>query len=114
MRHRKQLYMLVVSAIALLGMSVSCDDGKTPSPSPCDIDPGSCQSVIEAKDFFLFKQGSWWVYEEETTHERDSLYVISYANSTSYGFDCRIKSSATIMNIITGLNITASITDAAL
>lgn len=41
---------------------------------------GTCRSVLEAKEFFLFKEGSWWVYEEETTHERDSQYVYDYQN----------------------------------
>lgn len=95
MRHHRQLYILAISAIALLGMGVSCDDSKTPLPSACETNPENCQTIFEAKDFFLFKQGSWWVYEEETSHERDSLYVTQYANSTTYGFDCQIKSSLT-------------------
>ncbi len=28
-----------------------------------------------AKDFFVFKEGSWWVYEEEKTKEIDSIWV---------------------------------------
>ncbi len=40
--------------------------------------------------------GSWWVYEEETTHERDSMYVTESINDPdSYNFDMRIKSSLT-------------------
>ena len=31
--------------------------------------------IPHALDFFYFKTGSWWVYEEETTGERDSIWV---------------------------------------
>lgn len=53
----------------------------------------TCRSVLEAKDFFLFKEGSWWVYEEETTHERDSQYVYQSSNTTGYYFFTGIHSS---------------------
>ncbi len=29
----------------------------------------------DAKEFFIFKKGSWWLYENEQTHERDCLYI---------------------------------------
>jgi predicted small secreted protein len=54
---------------------------------------GTCRSVLEAKEFFLFKEGSWWVYEEETTHERDSQYVYEYHNTSGYDFDMRVHST---------------------
>jgi predicted small secreted protein len=54
---------------------------------------GTCRSVLEAKEFFLFKEGSWWVYEEETTHERDSQYVTEYHNTSGYDFDLTVLSS---------------------
>ncbi|MGZ5280982.1 MAG: hypothetical protein ACXWEY_01780 [Bacteroidia bacterium] len=28
------------------------------------------------KDFFYFKTGSWWVYEEEKTGEKDSIWIV--------------------------------------
>ncbi|MES2556448.1 MAG: hypothetical protein V4604_09880 [Bacteroidota bacterium] len=76
----------------MLLISVSCKD-KDPKPGgECT----TCQSVMEAKDYFCFKMGSFWVYEEETTHERDSMYVILSNNDPdSYGFECQIKSSLT-------------------
>lgn len=54
---------------------------------------GTCRSVLEAKDFFLFKQGTWWVYEEENTHLRDSQYVYEYNNTSGYDFDMRVHST---------------------
>jgi hypothetical protein len=87
------VFILVVSAIVLLVMGVSCKDKK---PSASCTNPQFCQSVLVAKDFFAFKMGSWWVYEEETSHERDSMYVTLYNNdNNSYLFECHIKSSLT-------------------
>ncbi|MCC6702183.1 MAG: hypothetical protein IT221_11710 [Fluviicola sp.] len=54
---------------------------------------GTCRSVLLAKDFFLFKEGSWWVYEEETSHQRDSQYVYQYTNTSGYDFDMRVHST---------------------
>jgi hypothetical protein len=94
MARNRHLIILVFSAIVLLVMGVSCKD-KKPSGTSC-TDPIFCQSVLVAKDFFFFKQGSWWVYEEATSHERDSMYVIQSVNSTTnYNFDITIKSALT-------------------
>ncbi len=73
---------------------LSCKEDK---PKPyCEENPGQCQSVLEAKKFFAFKVGSWWVYEEETSGERDSMYVTEGNNDyTSYDFDTRIESALT-------------------
>jgi len=91
-------YFLFASLMLLLvSGSVSCKD-KDNKKSYCTENPGSCQSVLAAKEFFLFKEGSWWVYEEETSHERDSLYVTEYYNSDGYDFDMRVHSSLSDYN----------------
>ncbi len=36
-----------------------------------------------AMDFFYFKTGSWWVYEEETSGEKDSVWVGLHQTKTS-------------------------------
>ena len=52
-----------------------------------------CETVLEAKSYFAFNVGSWWVYEEETTHERDSIYVTEFADDpSSPNFDCYMYS----------------------
>ena len=82
-----------IIVLTLLLATIGCKD-KDPKPSTGECT--TCQSVLEAKDYFLFKVGSWWVYEEETTHERDSMYVILANNDpNSYGFECNVKSSLT-------------------
>jgi hypothetical protein len=69
---------------------------KEPTESYCQQNVGNCQSINEAKDYFAFKVGTWWVYEEENTLQRDSMYVIeSYINQSNYDFNIRIQSSLT-------------------
>jgi hypothetical protein len=75
-------------------LAFSCKKKKDP-PTYCEEHPSECASISEAKEFFLFKPGSWWVYQEETSLVRDSLYVIGYANSEGYNFDARYFSPST-------------------
>ncbi len=87
-------HTLLFAFCSLLLIAASCKDKKN-KKSYCTNNPSECQSVLAAKDFFLFKEGSWWVYEEETSHERDSMYVTQYLNSSGYDFDMRVKSALT-------------------
>jgi hypothetical protein len=69
---------------------VSCKKDAPGEAVPCT----SCQKINEAKDYFAFKVGSWWVYEEETSLERDSVYVTeSYIDEDGYDFNVRIYST---------------------
>lgn len=72
---------IIVSFFLLLFFLQSCKDKDT--QTACEKAPETCQYLSEAKDYFAFKEGSWWVYEEETTHERDSVYVTSFINNAS-------------------------------
>ena len=89
MNRRLTLFLIVTAALA--GMAVSCKDKN--KKAYCEENPSQCQSVLAAKDFFLFKEGSWWVYEEETSHERDSVYVTEYYDSGGYDFDLQTHST---------------------
>ena len=51
--------------------------------SYCELHPEECVDVREVKDYFYFKMGSWWVYEEELTGKRDSVYVNETWTDTS-------------------------------
>lgn len=84
--------LFLISSFLLL-TAVSC---KEDEPKPyCVENPGNCQSVTDAKKYFAFKVGSWWVYEEENSGQRDSLYVYeSSIDPNSYQFNIRIKSSS--------------------
>jgi hypothetical protein len=82
------ILLIVVSTAGFLSVGVSCKKKK----KYC-TEGGTCRSVLLAKDFFLFKEGSWWVYEEETSHQRDSQYVYQYTNTSGYDFDMRVHST---------------------
>ena len=83
----KNLHLTFILLIFVIG---ACKKDTTPSNStPCT----NCQSVNEAKDYFGFKVGTWWVYEEATSHERDSVYVTeSTIDSTGYYFNVTLYS----------------------
>ncbi len=89
---RNSLFSLIALATLVVSLAVSCKQ-TTEEPNFCATSPGGCNSVLIAKEFFLFKPGSWWVYEEEYSGVRDSMYVYSYANASNYDFDIVIKSS---------------------
>jgi hypothetical protein len=77
----------------------SCKEDKTIEQPYCTQNPGGCQSILEAKKFFAFKLGTWWVYEEETSKVRDSVYVTdSYISETTYDFDIRTHSTLSDYN----------------
>ena len=91
MINRYLSFIVFLSVLVLHG----CKDKET-TQSYCEQNPDGCQSISEAKDFFAFKLGSWWVYEEENTLQRDSMYVIeSSINPNGYEFDVWIQSDLT-------------------
>ncbi len=73
----KQIRRMLLFAFVLL-LVTSCK--KDPPTSYCSENPGACVDVRDVKDYFYFKIGSYWVYEEETSGERDSVYVIETAS----------------------------------
>jgi hypothetical protein len=93
MKNAPHITTLFLATLLLFLASSSCKDKN--KKTYCEENPSGCQSVVAAKDFFVFKVGSWWVYEEETTHERDSMYVTESYNSNGYDFLVKIKSSLT-------------------
>lgn len=73
-------------------IAVSCKpDSPTAHKKTC-TDYGTCETAISAKEFFVFKTGSWWVYEEESSHERDSLYVTESVDTESADFSVWVYS----------------------
>ena len=91
----KRLYLPGLLSVFLLGTGVSCKDkDKDVKKSYCAQNPSECPNIQGVKNYFLFKEGSWWVYEEETSLERDSVYVTESINNTSnYDFDMRVYSA---------------------
>ncbi len=73
----KQMQRMLLFAFVLL-LVASCK--KDPPTSYCSENPGACVDVRDVKDYFYFKIGSYWVYEEQTSGERDSVYIIETVN----------------------------------
>ncbi len=92
MRLRKTIFTLSAFATLVVTLAVSCKP-KPGENNYCSSPASGCNSVMVAKEFFLFKPGSWWVYEEEYSGVRDSMYVLNYVNGTDYNFLMEIKSS---------------------
>lgn len=85
----KHILLLLLCTIIVFG----CKKDKTPS-CPSTGEPANCEPVQNVKNFFLFKVGSWWVYEEETSGDLDTIYVTEAAHDpTNYYFDVRVYST---------------------
>ena len=87
-------YTTFLCAAVLCFISSCKDEDKPVAKTYCEENPGGCKAVSEGKSFFAFKQGSWWVYEEETSGERDSVYVTTAViDDNGYNFDIRTHST---------------------
>lgn len=60
---------VLVLMLAGFCFASSCKPDKPEDPVTITYELG------EVKDYMYFKPGSWWVYEHDLTHERDSQYV---------------------------------------
>lgn len=88
--------LLFLSFVLTILCIPSCKDQPTGTIAQdyCVENPESCEVVMEGKNYFAFPVGSWWVYEEENSGMRDSIYVTEYSNSeTTYAFDVRMVSA---------------------
>jgi hypothetical protein len=49
---------------------------------------------MEGKNYFAFKVGSWWLYEEENSGLQDSIFVKTYwSDENTFAFDVRLESA---------------------
>jgi len=64
-----------------------CINCKPDKPLPfCDQFPEQCVDMTKIKDHYYFKTGSWWVYQEVTTHQLDTQWV-----SQGWENDCKFR-----------------------
>ncbi len=79
--------------LLLLLLVPACKKDKV-ACTTCPSNGADCEDVQNVKHFFYFKVGSWWVYEEETSGARDSVYVTeAIENVSNYNFDVRVYST---------------------
>jgi hypothetical protein len=92
MKNAPHITILFLATLLLFLTSSSCKDKN--KKTYCEENPSECSNIQGVKDYFCFKEGSWWVYQEETTLERDSVYITQYYNDLSnYDFDVRMYST---------------------
>ncbi len=85
--------LLFLSFVVTVLFIPSCNKDKTPCTT-CPTVGTDCEDVKNVKNFFAFKLGSWWVYEEENSGVRDSVYVTEYVEDpNTAAFDSRVYST---------------------
>lgn len=57
-----------------LALMTGCKDEEAESP-PCDC--GTANTIEELREWAFFKEGTYWIYEEETTLSRDTVAVVN-------------------------------------
>lgn len=71
------LYYAAIFLI-MVSMADTCRCGGN-KKEPCPV----VYMEQDLKDYCVFKPGTWWVYEEETSKKRDSVYTVSSITSIS-------------------------------
>jgi len=76
-------FLLHISFLALLCMVLAnCRHDPDPEPEFCEYD----SSVEEMKKWYYFKTGTWWVYQEQTSGDLDTITVYyDWAGTNSDG-----------------------------
>ena len=67
----KTPFTLVLAGLFLMTLFSTCKKDNNPAPMCCPHDT----TFVAMKEWVFFKEGSWWIYEEENTGEKDSVYV---------------------------------------
>ena len=71
MKHKLHFLFLTLLCLTL---STCCHDPEV-EPTPCDC--GEVNTIDELREWAYFKEGTYWIYEEETTLARDTFTVIN-------------------------------------
>lgn len=80
----------ILCSLSLITL-VSCRKDKT--ISFCELHPEECVDIREVKEYFYFKLGSYWLYQEENSGQLDFTYVVeTFSDSGTYYFDTKLHS----------------------
>ncbi len=83
----------LISLLVLLALGLGCKKDQVPCTT-CPTGSSNCEDIQNVKHFFYFKVGSWWVYEEENSGARDSVYVtLASENPNNYDFNVEVYST---------------------
>lgn len=83
---KRQLIVYLTTTLIMLTLS-TCKKDKDcpPTAEPCPCTGDACIDQMMAYTYFL--PGTWWVYEEQTSGERDSVYVYeAFEGENANGF----------------------------
>jgi hypothetical protein len=76
-------FLKMIVFVLLVVVSSCTHETKEPEPVPCPYN----SDYEEMKDWYYFKEGTYWVYEEESTGDLDTLYVFSDSESSDNFFE---------------------------
>jgi hypothetical protein len=74
-------WTMITSSFALailLFNSCKKDDKKNPCPQPNCIDCCVADDIAALKEWYYYKVGTYWIYEEATTHVLDTVLVFHH------------------------------------
>ncbi|KAB2913522.1 MAG: hypothetical protein F9K23_17000 [Bacteroidetes bacterium] len=71
----KKLYILLLWFIPTTLLFNACDGGEPVPPPPTNQWPKDWYIPQEVLDYFYFKQGSYWIFQNDKTGEIDSVVV---------------------------------------
>lgn len=77
---KKLLQLSIYTSLFLILQSSTCT--KTNDKKNVDCTNNTMPLPQMAKDYFLFKNGSYWVYENTSNNDIDSFYVDDFTNRT--------------------------------
>ena len=73
------VYLCFAASMLLMLQASSCTKPENPK---VDCTNNTTPLPQMAKDYFLFKNGSYWVYQNSTTNQFDSFYVDEFVDAT--------------------------------
>jgi len=88
---KKLKYISLLTLVVLITFTQCRKDKKEFVPF-CEEFPEQCVDMERIKDHYYFKTGSWWIYQEVTSHQLDSQWV-SQSWVSDCNFSLTIKSS---------------------
>jgi hypothetical protein len=81
----RKLYISIVLLFAMIAVLPSCKHTPEDVGGP-ELNIVECQPTIDSmRQWYFFRPGSWWVYQEEATGTLDTLNAIFYDDGLSGG-----------------------------
>lgn len=88
----KKIFIVMMT----LSLVFACKKDPEQNLDYCELHPQECVDMREVKNWFYFNYGSWWVYEEVNSGQRDSLYVLeTFSDTNTYYFSTTLFDAQT-------------------